>query len=132
MGSVLVDPIGISACKNGSEILVAGGPSRRCVAQKGEIRLRVISDGVNIVIPSLQPAIATAVVVLDPGSLIRVIRAGVDASLVVRGERIRGLHKPIAVDIREPRLLAIGSRKPAEEMIEGAIFHHHHDNVVKA
>jgi len=60
------------------------------------------------------------------------IRTGVVASLIVWREWIGGLNEPISIYISESGLLAIGPWQPAEEMIEGTVFHHHHDYMINA
>src|SRR6478735_8976018 len=60
------------------------------------------------------------------------IRVRVTATAVVWRKRMRGLRYPVAVDVAEARLLAVGARHPAQKMVERAVFHHHDDHVRNA
>jgi hypothetical protein len=42
----------------------------------------------------------------------------------------RRVRLALVVEIRQPRLPAIASRQPAEEVVKAAILHHHHDDLV--
>jgi hypothetical protein len=39
---------------------------------------------------------------------------------------------PVAVDVSESSLMPISARQPAKEVVEAAIFHHHHNDVIDA
>jgi hypothetical protein len=62
-----------------------------------------------------------------------VIRIDMSAALEV-GEMIRGVRQSIFghVEVRETGLASIGTRYPPEEMVEGPILHHQHDDVIDA
>ena len=45
-------------------------------------------------------------------------------------EWMRRVRDPVCVDVLQSRLLAIGTRQPAEQMVERTVLHHHYDDMV--
>jgi hypothetical protein len=48
------------------------------------------------------------------------------------GQVVGGPRNAVPIRVLEPRLLTVGTRQPAEEMVEGAVLHHADDHVVDA
>ena len=125
-----VDPVRERRAEDRREVAVAHRPRRRGLAEERQILLAVVADGEEVAAGREQPAVAGAVVPLDACALVGVVRIGVRAALEVGRERIRLVRDAVRVEIRQPRLLAVGSRQPAGEMVERAVLHHHDDDVV--
>ena len=54
------------------------------------------------------------------------------ATLVVRGEPMGRVGNARAVEVGQARLHAVRPRKPAEEVVEGAVLHHEEHDVLDA
>ena len=53
------------------------------------------------------------------------------AALVIGRQRMRRVRNSQAILVDEARLFAIRAREPAEEVIEGAVLHHHDHHMFK-
>ena len=54
------------------------------------------------------------------------------AALEIGREPMRPMRNAGGVEVGEAALVPVGTRHPAEEMIERSVFHHHHDDVFDA
>src|SRR6266404_1266023 len=126
---MLVEAVRIGRRHDRGEVVIADGPARRRGAHEGEVALLVISDRVNVV--RSKPAVTFSVVVFDTAALIRVIRILKRTALEV-GQMMRRLELPGEIGITKSRLASVGSRQPAEKMVEGAILHHHENDMIDA
>src|SRR5437868_5281533 len=77
-----------------------------------------------------QPAVARAAIQLDASARIGMIGTGMSATLKVGRPWDRRKSLALGIGIGQAGLLPVRSRKPAEEMIKGSIFHHHNDDVL--
>src|SRR5882724_5973339 len=59
------------------------------------------------------------------------LRVPEKAALEIRRQLVRGVEPAHRIRIREPSLLAVRSRDPAEEVIERSVLHHQHDDVAE-
>ena len=130
LAGVLVDAIGERRPEDGAEVPVERPPVEHRAAEEGKVFLAVVADGEDVV--GAQPPVTRAAVVLHPSPGIGVIGIAVTAALKVRGQRKSRMGNAGGVDVREPRLLAVGAREPAEEMVERPVLHHEHDDVLDA
>ena len=132
MRGVQENPIGERRAKDRREIAVA----RRVVAGESGVErnvvLFVIADGINVVGAGTQEAVHFAGVVLDSAAVVGMIGIGVRAAGVVARQGICVVSDALFIAIGQAGLLAIGVGKPAQEMIEAAIFHGDHDHVIDA
>src|SRR5207249_8141092 len=85
----------------------------------------------HVVAPGAQPAVARPVVPFDAAAVVGMVRIGMRAALEVRRERKGLMRSARGVRERETRLLAVRVRQPAEQVVEGAVLHHHDDDVVE-
>ena len=130
-GAVLVEAVRVGLGEGGREVPVERRPVRRGVTVEPEVGLRVVADRELVVLPRAQPPVAATAVVLHAAALERVVRVRVRTALVV-GQVVRAPGDAVAVDVREAGLLAVGAREPAQVVVEGAVLHHQHHDVVDA
>src|SRR5206468_10581656 len=57
---------------------------------------------------------------------------GLGPALEAGSEWNRGVASAAAIGVAQPRLHAVGAREPAEEVVERAVLHHEHDDVLDA
>jgi len=57
------------------------------------------------------------------------VGVGLSAALEVRSQLVRRMARAVRIEVGEPGLLAVRARKPAEEVIEGPVLHHEHDDM---
>jgi len=101
-------------------------------AEERQVLLPVVADRIEVVAVRAQPAVARAAVPLDPGAVVGVVGIGVRAALEVGRERVGPVRHARRVEVRDPRLFPVGARKPAHDVVERAVLHHHDDDVVDA
>src|SRR4051812_5405306 len=101
--------------------MVERRPVGHLLAEEGQVALRVVADGIFVIIASAQPSVASPVVVLNAPALVRVVGVGVAAALKVRGERICRVSEPSGVEVGQPGLPAVTTRYPAKEVIERSV-----------
>lgn len=58
------------------------------------------------------------------------IGVGMAAPLEIRCEPVSPMGHAVGVEVAQPGLSAVGAVEPAEEVIEGAILHHHEHDVI--
>jgi len=123
-----VQPVRIRLCHDRREEVIARHPLGRCLAEKGEIGLRVVTDG-ELVVLGAQPTIARTVVVLNAAAGEGVIRVEMATPLIVREVRGR-VWLTGGIEIRQTGLLAVSAGQPPQEVIERAILHSQDDNML--
>jgi hypothetical protein len=128
---VLVQPIGIGLGQHRGEVPVAHRPCRRCLSEERQIGLGVVPDRERVILACLQPPVTTAIVQLDPATLVGMIRVVVAAAGVI-GEVMGRVFQSVAVGERQPGLLTVRAGQPAEEVVERPVLHHHHDDMLDA
>ena len=109
-----------------------GGTTRaRRRGEEGHVLRQVVAHRVGVVAAARQlEAVDGAVVELHPGLVPQVARHRVPAALEV-GRQVVGVDRVAgAVRVAEPGLAAVGPGHPAQEVVEGAVLHHHHDKRV--
>jgi hypothetical protein len=94
-----------------------------------QVLVGVVADREQVVVAGLEEAVELPAVELDPAALVGVVGV-LEAAAVRRREVVRLVPDPLAVDVAQPRLLAVRPLQPAEVVVEGAVLHHHHDDVV--
>src|ERR1700722_5116970 len=128
---VLKNAIGKSRRKNGCEVVVKGSKVTRQRGVKRQGGFLVVTDAESIVGRSAEPSVHLAVVVFASSPGVGMV-----------GIRMRTAHEcaeaigrvcfATVVDVAEASLGSVGARKPAQEMIETSVFHHHNDDVLYA
>ena len=128
----LVHAVGVRPRLQRAEVVVEQRVVLRERAEDRHLRRRVVAD--RKVIAGglrLEPAIARAVVELDRHLGPLMLRVRERAPLHVAPEIDRWSRMARKVGEQQPRLLAVRSGHPSEEMIERPVLHHEHDNRVE-
>ena len=82
--------------------------------------------------PDAQPAVARAAVRAGSGRPRRSGRGRGSRSSRSAVEVVGGVRDAVPVAEAQARLLAVRAGEPAQEVVEGAVLHHHHDHVLDA
>ena len=87
--AVEVDPVRERRAEDRGEVAVADRPRGCGGAEERQVGLAVVADREEVAVGREQPAVTGAVVPLDPGSVVRVVRVEVRTALEVGRERER-------------------------------------------
>src|SRR4029077_10367821 len=78
-----------------------------------------------------QKSVASSTIVLDPAVSVGVAWIKKATALIIRRERVGLMRAAGAIFKCQPGLLSVRARQPAKEMVEGPVFHHHHDHMLE-
>src|SRR4029077_20164193 len=101
--------------KDGSEVAIASGevPGKRRV--KRDVLFAIVANGVDVVAAGAEKAVHQSMVIFDAGAIVGMVRVGMRPAGVVAGKRMSRMGHADAVHVRQPSLLAVGVRQPAEK-----------------
>jgi hypothetical protein len=129
---VHVHPVRHRRAEDRGEVAIAHRPGGRGPAEERQIGLRVVAEAVVVVVARPEPAVTASVVVRNSAAGVAVIRVREAATLEIRRQRVSRMCGSALVEVGQPGLPAVGARKPAEEVVEGAVLHHHDDDVIES
>jgi hypothetical protein len=128
---VLVEAVGVGLGHHRGEVAVEHRPVAGGVRVERQVLVGVVADREQVVVAGLEEAVELPALELDPAALVGVVGV-LEAAAVRRREVVRLVPDPLAVDVAQPRLLAVRPLEPAEVVVEGAVLPHHEHDVLDA